>query len=66
MYQNMLIMLATVVPSSMTNVEVCNISAPDFSLVPDISLVPSAHTIGLHVEPSSVYEVLLLTPVTEK
>ena len=59
-YQNVLIMVATVVPSSMTNVEVCNI------LVPDISLVPSAHTIGLHVEPISMYNVLLLTPVTEK
>ena len=56
----MLIMVATVVPNSMKNVEVCKIFAPD------ISLVPSAHTIGLHVEPLSMYNVLLLTPVTEK
>ena len=44
-YQNMLIMVATATPSSVTNVEVCK------NLVADTSLVPSTHTVGLHVEP---------------
>ena len=51
--------VATSAVSSMTNVEVCK------NLVPDTSLVPSTHTMGLHVEPSSVNDVLLLIPVTE-